>query len=189
MRIPAVLALSVFCICLAACNSRGGDIGTLSSLETGNIAPLATASVAAIPRPSETSGEPAPLPGDLPDPQFITIRNDNGGYVISYAVRMKKWRDSGTVVRFAGHCDSACTIFLALPRDQTCITRGTTFRFHSPAAASQRGRGVAQDYLMKTYPDWVRTWIVGRGGLSRRLITMDYDYARRFLRPCDQRAA
>ena len=37
---------------------------------------------------------------------------------------------------------------------------------------------------MKKYPDWVRNWIEVQGGLSSRLIKMDYAYASRFIPSC-----
>ena len=106
--------------------------------------------------------------------------------MIAYSVEMLKLRESGTKVKFAGRCDSACTVYLSLPRDQTCITRGAVFGFHAPAAATPETSLIAQDYLLERYPEWVKTWIASRGGLSRKLITMDYAYASKFLDRCDQ---
>jgi len=117
--------------------------------------------------------------------KYITIRYDRGGYVVRYAMKMMKLKASGTNVRFAGRCDSACTLYLALPRSQTCVAPGASFRFHAPSAASTHAVKVAQSYMMKSYPGWVRSWIRSRGGLSRTLITMDYSYARSFIKTCE----
>jgi hypothetical protein len=117
--------------------------------------------------------------------KHLTIRNDSGGYVVRYAMKMMKLKASGTNVRFAGRCDSACTLYLALPRSQTCVAPGATFRFHAPSATSTHAVKVAQSYMMKKYPGWVRSWIRSRGGLSRTLITMDYSYARSFIKTCE----
>ena len=106
--------------------------------------------------------------------------------MLGYSVQMMKWRDSGTTVKFTGPCASACTIYLALPRDQICITRGATFGFHGPYSATPDASRIAQAYLLEHYPEWVKTWIVGRGGLSGEIITMDYAYASKFLMRCDQ---
>lgn len=106
--------------------------------------------------------------------------------MIGYSVAMLKLQESGTKVKFAGRCDSACTVYLALPRDQICITPGAAFGFHAPHAATPEASRVAQDYLLERYPEWVKTWIAGRGGLSGKLITMDYAYASKFLDRCDQ---
>jgi hypothetical protein len=70
----------------------------------------------------------------------VTIGNERGGYVVDYAVRMVELRESNVDVRFSGHCKSACTIYLALPQDQTCIAPGASFTFHKPNAPTQGAR-------------------------------------------------
>src|SRR5687768_5398086 len=111
----------------------------------------------------------------------VSIRNDSGGYVISYALKMMKLRESGRPVRFVGRCASACTLYLALPGEQTCVSSGATFRFHAPYGAHRSGNTFMAAYMLKNYPDWVRSWIRENGGLSSRTIVMDYSYASRFM--------
>jgi hypothetical protein len=88
-------------------------------------------------------------------------------------------------VKFTGSCDSACTLFLGLPSAQTCVTSGAAFRFHAPFGVSGNSQKMAQEYLMLKYPSWVRSWISRNNGLTEQLITMDYGYARKFMRTCD----
>jgi hypothetical protein len=114
----------------------------------------------------------------------VEIGNDNGGYVAEYALRLYAMKDARQRVRFEGVCDSACTLFLALPAEQTCITEGTYFRFHAPSAPSASAAAAVAAYMMRKYPRWVRAWIVAQGGLSDRLATMDYQYAQNFMRTC-----
>ena len=113
-----------------------------------------------------------------------TIRNDRGGYLIEYALRMKKLDRAGGQVRFAGSCDSACTMYLAMPGNRACISPGASFGFHLPYGSSARGNAVAARFMMKSYPGWVRNWIHSKGGLRSGIMTMDYAYASRFIRPC-----
>jgi hypothetical protein len=115
----------------------------------------------------------------------FTIRNDHGGYVVDYAISMLKLQQSRRPVKFAGRCDSACTIYLGLSRAQTCITPSAKFGFHLPFGSSARGNRVAVRFLMKKYPRWVVEWLEANGGLSSRLKVMPYDYASRFIRSCD----
>jgi hypothetical protein len=110
----------------------------------------------------------------------VEIGNDGGGYVAEYALRVYEMKEARQRVRFAGACDSASTLFLALPAKQTCITENAYFRFHAPSAPS----AAAAAYMMRKYPRWVRIWIVGHGGLSDRLATMSYQYAQNFMRSC-----
>jgi len=134
--------------------------------------------------------EPASfLPNDEYLPRVVTIREDRGGHVILYALRVREWLERGTQVRFAGKCQSACTMYLGLSQEQTCISDGATFGFHSPYGVSRREDRVAQDYMMRNYPEWVRLWIDSKGGLTRQMKTMPYDYASIFLKPCDHDVA
>src|SRR5687768_12366704 len=76
-----------------------------------------------------------PLMGPSRSHGYVTVGSDRGGYVIKYALRMLKLRKSGTSLRFTGRCESACTVYLALPSNQTCIASGASFRFHAPYGA------------------------------------------------------
>lgn len=121
-------------------------------------------------------------------PGYVTIRGDRGGQIIDYAIKAKRIERSGQKVRFAGRCASACTLYLMLPARQTCVTRNASFGFHMPYGRSARSNKVAANYMMRSYPGWVRNWIRSNGGLSRRMKTMDHEYASRYLPSCDRRA-
>jgi hypothetical protein len=114
----------------------------------------------------------------------VEIGNDSGGLVVEYALRLYEMRAAKQKVKFVGGCDSACTLFLALPTEQTCIVEGTYFRFHAPSAPSASATAAVAAYMMRKYPKWVRAWIVEQGGLSDRLVTMSYEYASKFMRTC-----
>ena len=118
-------------------------------------------------------------------PVSVSIANNSGGVIAQYAISAADYRNSGTFVKFTGRCDSACTLFLALPADQTCVASGAYFRFHAPFGVSDHAQRMAQNYLMSRYPTWVRQWINQKSGLTHQLITMDYNYASRFMRTCD----
>ncbi|HUR43067.1 MAG TPA: hypothetical protein VMZ01_03095 [Aestuariivirga sp.] len=121
--------------------------------------------------------------------KVVSIRNDHGGQIIDYALRMKTMERAGGHMRFAGRCDSACTLYLALPRNKTCVSRGAVFGFHLPTGASSRASQVAARYMLRNYPGWVRSWIAANGGLTHRLKTMGYAYSSRFLPACDTQIA
>jgi hypothetical protein len=130
----------------------------------------------------------ASLPPDSDVSRSVSIGSDAGGVVIQYGLRMLRWRSSGTRVRFTGACRSACTIYLGLAASQTCISPGASFGFHSPFGATGRGNAVAQSFMMRNYPGWVRSWIRSQGGLNSQIKTMSYGYASRFMRPCGSSA-
>ncbi len=114
----------------------------------------------------------------------LNIRADRGGELIRYMRRVKRASEQKTNVRVSGNCDSACTLFLALPRKQICVLPGATFRFHHPYGSTKRNNTIAAKYMMKSYPMWVRSWIRGKGGLSNHLKAMSYEYVSRHLNQC-----
>jgi hypothetical protein len=81
----------------------------------------------------------------------VEIGNDSGGFVADYAIRLYEMRQARQKVRFVGVCDSACTLFLALPAEQTCITKGTYFRFHAPSAPSASAATAVAAYMMRKF--------------------------------------
>jgi hypothetical protein len=120
----------------------------------------------------------------FPTSGTFSISGDRGGHVVVYALRMLKLKQSGTQVQFRGSCDSACTLYLALPPRQVCVAPRTSFNFHLPYGASPSGNRVAASYMLRSYPSWVRNWIRSKGGLSNNIISMNYAYASKFLPSC-----
>lgn len=114
----------------------------------------------------------------------IQISNNSGGQIAQYALRVSSARQNGAKVVFAGRCDSACTLYLSLPKGRTCIRPGAAFGFHLPYGASARNNKVAAKYMLRKYPSWVRSWISSKGGLTPGLKTMGYGYASRFIPKC-----
>lgn len=117
-------------------------------------------------------------------PNYFVIQNDSGGVVIEYALRMLKLRRSGMKVKIVGACHSACTLYLALPRYQICITSDTVFKFHSPTSPFPRMEAIFTRYMWTNYPTWVQQWLDKQGGLSSTLLTMENVYARQYLSLC-----
>lgn len=114
----------------------------------------------------------------------VSIYGNSGGSIGTFARQSLYYKSSHTKLRFTGRCDSACTLFLALPRSQTCLSAGAVFRFHSPIANNSRMASLAHRYMMAKYPPWVRSYIKRSGGLTHRLITMDSRYASRYMSRC-----
>lgn len=131
----------------------------------------------------------ASLPPANDSPNTVSIGSDRGGVVINYGLRMLRMRQNGTKIRFSGSCQSACTLYLGLASNQTCISPGASFGFHSPYGSNARGNRVAQAFMMRNYPGWVKSWIRSQGGLSGGIKTMSYGYASRFIKPCGSAVA
>lgn len=107
-----------------------------------------------------------------------------GGSVVEFAQRVSIARIQNAPVRFYGRCESACTLFLSLPASRTCIVPGASFSFHRARGATDDFNQWGTDYMMSRYPEWVRAWINAHGGLTHRLLRMDYAYASQFIRTC-----
>lgn len=114
----------------------------------------------------------------------VSIFSNSGGSIGKFAMRAAQLRNSQTLVKFSGSCDSACTLFLGLPSKQMCVKSGAKFRFHAPMHANPRAARFAKTYMMRKYPGWVRSWIRSHNGLTATLTTMDYSYASKFIRTC-----
>ncbi len=112
----------------------------------------------------------------------LDVTNDAGGVLIRYALHTAKLRKSGEIVRIGGRCDSACTLYLSL--EEICITPEASFGFHSPIADDSEATRTAREFMLRSYPGWVRAWLDARGGLSDEVKRMPYEVARQHLPRC-----
>ena len=115
---------------------------------------------------------------------LIVINGDMGGRVAQYALDVQFARITKAPVEFAGACQSACTLYLSLPHNQTCIRPGAWFGFHEAYGATPEVNDLATRYMLSQYPLWVRRWIKRNGGLRSGIIRMNYTYAARYIRQC-----
>jgi len=120
---------------------------------------------------------------------YVNIGTNHGGQVLGFARQALKWKRNGTRVRFSGRCASACTLYLSLAPKKMCITPSASFHFHAPYGANAKGNRGAKAYMLRTYPSWVRSYISNKGGLSSRMISMNYGYASRFIKTCGTKTA
>ena len=108
---------------------------------------------------------------------LVRIKADTGGQIGPYLENLEALRNSGERVAIDGPCLSACTMVLGvIPRDRICVTSRARLGFHAAWNPGQNGQPVtspaATKFLMNIYPEHVKTWIKGRGGLSRRMIVL-----------------
>jgi len=106
------------------------------------------------------------------------IRNDPGGGVVEYALKVKRAQS----VKVDGWCASACTLYLA--HSNLCITPRARFAFHQPFGSTPEENAKAKAWMLAQYPQWVRDWIAAKGGLTSRLIEMPNAYAMQHVRAC-----
>lgn len=111
-----------------------------------------------------------PTPESLAYGDTVDIVNNNGGYVDVFLKDVERLRKTNVKVRIIGKCNSACTLYLSLPKEQVCAYGNVTFAFHKPYGGSQN------DYwkrrMLETYPNWVLNWLRREGGLTSTLKVM-----------------
>jgi hypothetical protein len=108
---------------------------------------------------------------------LVRIKADAGGQIGPYLENLMALKNSGERVAIDGPCLSACTMVLGvIPRERICVTSRARLGFHAAWNPGQNGQPVtspaATKFLMNIYPEHVKTWIKGRGGLSRRMIVL-----------------
>jgi hypothetical protein len=105
----------------------------------------------------------------------VWIVSDRGGEIVRYVVEFTALARSGARVIIDGPCESACTLILGIiPSLRLCVTQRARFGFHAAWRFDEDGRSVASpggtQFLINTYPEPVRAWILKNGGLSSRMI-------------------
>ena len=116
--------------------------------------------------------------------QGLTIYNDQGGKLNDYVTKVMFLKKTNQFVKFTGECNSACTLYLYLPADRLCITKNASFGFHAAYGRSKEDNETATQFMYSSYPSWVQDWVTRNGGLTKREITMKYDYASKHLKGC-----
>jgi hypothetical protein len=124
----------------------------------------------------------------------MVISADHGGSIQQYERRYAMVRASGSPVVIDGRCYSACTLVLGLvPPHRVCVTPRARLGFHAAWFPGTGGRQVMSRphtlRLYEIYPEWVRDWIVRRGGLSSRMLILEGRELRAHIPPCRYAAA
>jgi hypothetical protein len=77
-----------------------------------------------------------------------------GGRTRDIAVDVQRYRQSGELFRITGHCQSACTMFLALRN--VCVEPGARLLFHAGENATATSR------MMNSYNGRLRRYLAER---------------------------
>jgi hypothetical protein len=120
----------------------------------------------------------------------VRIRHDPGGIISDRMQVFARIRDSGERVVIDGQCYSACTIVLGIvPPDRVCVTSRARLGFHAAWVPDPDGRPLTSPEgtaaMWGFYPDVVRKWINGKGGLSRKLVVLSGRELGSMVRPCN----
>ena len=126
----------------------------------------------------------------------VLIKDDPGGEIYAFADRWDQIKAKGVPVKIDGRCSSSCTMGLSNPN--VCVTPRAQFDFHLAYTTAMHktkdgrwieggsywDRKASEQILHPRYPAWVKAWLKAHGGLSSRMKTMPYSYAKRFIRTC-----
>ena len=82
-----------------------------------------------------------------------------GGRTKDFAADVERYRRSGEPFRIMGHCQSACTMFLALPN--VCIEPGARLLFHSAKVPDGTRR------MLRSYNSKLRGYLIANRIMER----------------------
>lgn len=117
----------------------------------------------------------------------VLIHQDLGGSVVKYARKVSQLKMNGRKVQISGRCDSACTLYLALPPSQVCINPGASFGFHRAYGSNKSMNEWGTKYLIKSYPGWVVNWLHRQGGMDNSVKRVSFKTASRHIARCEAR--
>ena len=105
----------------------------------------------------------------------VRITDDRGGNIGEYWARFVALRNSREQIIVDGTCSSACTLVLGIvPRDRICVTANALFGFHAAWRPGLFGLKVINEpatrSLLSFYPEPIRQWIAGNGGLGTEML-------------------
>src|SRR5690348_15115055 len=80
-----------------------------------------------------------------------------GGKFSQFDPIVQKYNQSGEQFRIEGHCQSSCTLFLAIRN--VCIDRGATLLFHAGHDRDRNIKPWATDHLLSAYNARLRAYL------------------------------
>jgi hypothetical protein len=83
-----------------------------------------------------------------------------GGKTKEFAQDLARFRQSGEPFRIVGHCQSACTMFLALPK--VCIAPGAELLFHAGNDATATSR------MYNSYNSKLKAYLKAQGAMETK---------------------
>lgn len=121
--------------------------------------------------------------------RVVTIENGIGGHVQGMIAMLVKIIDRDRRVVIDGPCRSACTLLTSLGTSRVCVTPRAELWFHQASLLSGKRSKFWSNAMLKLYPPRIRSYVSGRGGLSRKWIVLKgRSLARAFPSPCGGRA-
>lgn len=103
----------------------------------------------------------------------IVIDDDYGGNVSTYVKWYTRLADAGVPVRFRGMCISACTLGLALPKEQMCVESTATFGFHMASSDGVPDPDSTAAIILRYYPPQIQKWLADKKLTTERVVFLN----------------
>lgn len=87
-----------------------------------------------------------------------------GGLFARFDPVVSQYNQSGELFRIAGHCQSACTLFLGVKN--VCVDRGAQLLFHAGHDKSKNILASATSHLMSAYNSQLRNYLTAGGYMN-----------------------
>lgn len=119
----------------------------------------------------------------------ITIEDGLGGHIEGMIGMLGRIAAADRQVVIDGPCRSACTLLVALGPSRVCLTAKAELWFHQASLATGRRSAYWSNAMLRLYPDSIRNFVNGRGGLQRDWIVLKgRQLARAFPSRCEPAA-
>jgi hypothetical protein len=99
----------------------------------------------------------------------VVLQLDPGGNVFQYRDRWREIAQSGEDVEIRGPCLSACTLIMGyVPKERLCFGDYASLQFHAAreGASGKLSERATWD-VFRSYPNDIREWLKGRGGVPK----------------------
>ena len=93
-----------------------------------------------------------------------------GGRFSAFDPVVTQYNETGELFRISGHCQSACTVFLAIRN--VCVERGADLLFHAgnPAGDDTNISAHATEHMLKAYNDRLRAYLLEHHVMESRTL-------------------
>jgi hypothetical protein len=115
------------------------------------------------------------------------IYENNGGLLMEFIAQKERWIANKTEVQIHGRCESACTVYLSMPKELVCVGKNARIGVHRPWFDRPPGPGLQREadrILLNNYPKWMRQWIKKTGGLKKAIVYVPNSLLNKHVRTC-----
>jgi hypothetical protein len=119
----------------------------------------------------ETKSQPSAEPAKQAKPKTV-LYNEPGGIISDHWKRWQALALSGDDVEIRGACTSACTLIMAhIPNDRLCFGESASLQFHASRNATSGEPSISTtQWMINSYPQDIRRWIIAKGGVEKMTI-------------------